>query len=102
MKFRKVEFDWDQWNVQKNELKHGVPKIEAESAFGDECHVLFRDSRHSTVKEERFVLYGLSMERRILMIGFTLRKGKIRIITARPASKKERHVYEEAKKQRQN
>lgn len=29
----KLEFDWDQWNIQKNELKHGVSKLEAESVF---------------------------------------------------------------------
>jgi len=30
---REIEFDWDQWNVQKNETKHGVSRLEAESAF---------------------------------------------------------------------
>ena len=94
-----TEFDWDQWNVQKNEIKHGVSTIEAESAFYDPSYKLFDDIKHSTATEKRYVLYGRSIENRILMIGFTLRKknattGKIRIITARAASKKERSIYE--------
>lgn len=102
MSLRKLGFDWDRWNIQKNELKHGVAAVEAESAFADERHVLFRDNKHSTEKEERFVLYGRSMEDQILMIGFTLRRGKVRIITARPASQKERKVYEETQKQKKH
>ena len=98
MSLRKIVFDWDQWNVQKNEVKHGIAVAEAESVFGDGGHVLFRDDKHSTAREERFVLYGRSMENRILMIGFTVRKGKIRIITARLASQKERLVYEKTQK----
>lgn len=39
-------------------------------------------------------LYGKSLENRILMVGFTLRRKKVRIITARPASSKERIIYE--------
>lgn len=89
-----VEFDWDQWNIQKNETKHGVSKLEAESSFGDLSYKLFKNIKHSTQKEIRFILYGRSNENRILMVGFTLRKNKIRIITARPASKKERNIYE--------
>jgi uncharacterized DUF497 family protein len=87
-------FNWDQWNVQKNELKHGVSAVEAESAFGDPFHLLFRDHKHSTVQEARFILFGWSSEKRILMVGFTIRKAKIRVITARPASRKERAIYE--------
>lgn len=102
MSLRKLGFDWDQWNIQKNELKHGVAAVEAESAFCDVHHVLFRDQRHSTEKEERFVLYGLSFEERILMVGFTIRHGKVRIITARSASQKERKVYEETQKQKKH
>ncbi len=91
---RELIFDWDQWNIQKNEIKHGVSRLEAESAFFDESYKLFRDTKHSSRSEERLILLGASIERRVLMIGFTLRNGKVRIITARPASKKERLVYE--------
>lgn len=87
-------FDWDQWNVQKNEIKHGVSYLEAESVFYDKNKKLFPDIKHSTITENRIILYGKSMENRVLMVGFTMRENKIRIITARAASKKERFIYE--------
>jgi uncharacterized DUF497 family protein len=87
-------FDWDQWNVQKNEDKHGVSRLEAESAFFDPHHRLFADLVHSTRRETRYILYGRSLEARVLMVGFTLRALRVRVITARPASRKERRIYE--------
>jgi uncharacterized protein len=87
-------FDWDQWNVQKNEEKHGVSRLEAESTFYDPHVLLFEDRRHSSARETRYILYGRSLEARVLMIAFTHRGGKVRVITARPASRKERRIYE--------
>jgi uncharacterized DUF497 family protein len=49
---------------------------------------------YNTAKEIRFLLYGKGIENRWLMVGFTIRKGCVGIITARPASKKEREIYE--------
>jgi uncharacterized protein len=89
-----ISFEWDQWNIQKNEIKHGVGRLEAESAFFDPRYKLYEDRKHSSATERRLLLFGRSLENRILMIGFTLRGAGIRIITARPASKKERHIYE--------
>ncbi len=91
---RVISFEWDQWNVQKNEIKHGVGRLEAESAFFDPGYKLYGDVKHTTAAERRYLLYGRSLENRILMVGFTLRGSRIRIITARPASKKERLLYE--------
>jgi uncharacterized protein len=90
-----IVFDWDQWNVQKNEEKHGVSRLEAESAFYDPRVRLFEDRRHSSAREVRYILYGRSLEARVLMIGFNQRGGRVRVITARPASRKERRTYEE-------
>lgn len=95
MLLNEIKFDWDQWNVQKNELKHGVSSLEAESCFYDEDLKIYEDSKHSITKERRLVLYGRSVKSRILMVGFTIRQKKVRIITARPASQKERKIYEE-------
>jgi uncharacterized protein len=89
-----ISFEWDQWNVQKNETKHGVGRLEAESAFFDPQYKLYEDRKHSTAAEKRFLLYGRSLENRVLMVGFTLRGARVRIVTARPASKKERRIYE--------
>jgi uncharacterized DUF497 family protein len=93
---RDLKFDWDQWNIQKNEVKHGVSRLEAESVFFDADLKIFSDIKHSTKVELRYLVYGRSLENRVLMIGFTLRLGLVRIITARQASKKERGVYEGA------
>ncbi len=90
-----LRFDWDLWNVQKNEVKHGVSALEAESCFYDTEVKIYEDAVHSTVRERRYILYGKSMESRVLMVGFTVRRGKVRIITARSASRKERKIYEE-------
>ena len=89
-----IAFDWDQWNVQKNELKHAVSSDEAESVFGDPNLRIYKDLKHSSLLEQRLIAYGRSFEDRVLMLGFTVRRQKIRIITARPASRKERDVYE--------
>ena len=89
-----IVFDWDQWNTQKNESKHGVSRLEAESAFYDPHYRLFEDQRHSSYNERRYILYGRSLEGRVLMVGFTRRGRKLRIITARPASRKERRIYD--------
>ena len=91
---REIRFEWDLWNVQKNETKHGVSALEAESCFYDEQAMLYEDRKHSTLREKRYILYAKSVEARVLMVGFTLRKGKIRIITARTASRAERRIYE--------
>lgn len=92
-----IVFEWDQWNVQKNEDKHGVSRLEAESAFYDSRSRFFQDLLHSTAREPRYILYGRSLEARVLMVGFTRRGTKIRVITARPASQNERRLYEEEK-----
>ena len=89
-----ITFDWDQWNVQKNELKHGVSRLEAESVFYDPRHRLFEDEKHSTSREARYILYGRGLESRVLMVAFTLRAKRVRVITARPASRRERRIHE--------
>ena len=96
---REIGFDWDQWNIQKNESKHGVSRLEAEAAFYDPAYKLYRDERHSTFTEARYILYGKGIENRVLMVGFTVRGARIRVITARPASRKEREVYAAQKSQ---
>jgi uncharacterized DUF497 family protein len=92
-----LAFDWDQWNIQKNEIKHGISRLEAESAFFDKEAAIFSDARHSTAKEKRWILYGKSIYHNVLMVAFTVRAGKIRIISARKAARKERETYEESK-----
>jgi uncharacterized DUF497 family protein len=75
-------------------IKHGVSSKEAESTFFDSQKKIVSDDKHSTPGERRFVLFGKSLEGRVLMVGFTVRNEKVRIITARPASRRERAFYE--------
>jgi uncharacterized DUF497 family protein len=89
-----LKFDWDQWNIQKNEIKHGVSRLEAESLFFDPHLIIYKDITHSSEKEQRLIMFARSHTERILMSAFTIRSEKIRIISARPASKKERTLYE--------
>jgi hypothetical protein len=93
---KEIRFEWDQWNVQKNESKHGISPLEAESVFFDPGHVLFRDEKHSDL-EQRYILYGVSCRHHVLTVVFTYRQEKVRIISARKASRKERSVYEKKK-----
>ncbi len=88
-------FDWDLWNIQKNETKHGISILEAESVFYDEKLQIYEDKQHATHKEKRWICYGKSAYHNVLMAAFTIRKKKISIISARRASKKEREVYEQ-------
>ncbi|HLG29642.1 MAG TPA: BrnT family toxin [Candidatus Brocadiales bacterium] len=94
---KEITFDWDQWNIQKNETKHGISSLEAESSFYDNNLVIFKDIKHST-NEDRLIAYGKSAYNNIIMIAFTIRNEKIRIISARKASRKEKDIYEEKKK----
>lgn len=86
-------FDWDKGNKEKNREKHGVDLKECEQAFFDSKIKFFEDSGHS-IDENRFIAYAQTEKERKLMLVFTIRKQKIRIISARDQNKKERRVYE--------
>lgn len=91
------EFDWDQGNVVKNLLKHQIECRQTEEAFIDDDSLVGDDLKHSSV-ENRFLLIGKDHEGNVLYIVFTQRRNKVRIISARIASKKERRFYEQNKK----
>ena len=86
-------FEWDKTKAGINSLKHGVSFNEASTAFWDDLSVTIDDPLHSG-DEERWVLIGNSHWRRILVVVHTLRNQKIRLISARKATKRERAVYE--------
>lgn len=89
-------FDWDLWNVVKNVEKHGVENKEAEDVFFNKPHLVEVDEKHSTAEMRYRVLGGTDSGRR-LMIVFTVRKRKIRIISARDQSRKEKLIFEKLK-----
>ncbi|MGQ0561767.1 MAG: BrnT family toxin [Gemmatimonadota bacterium] len=87
-----LEFEWDAAKAKANEKKHGVSFEEASSAFADPLHVVITDPRHSH-GEERFVLFGRSNTGRLLAVMHTERE-KIRLISARVTTPKERRQHE--------
>lgn len=90
-------FEWDRGNVEKNVQKHGVACEEAEAVFF-EASGAYLDERHSTESEPRYILLGETPTGRHLLVAFTLRGTRVRIISARPMSRKERSWHEEEKK----
>lgn len=88
------EFDWDEGNRDKNWRKHRVDWKETEEVFANEPIKIFKDIRHSQ-KENRYTALGITNKGRKLYLVFTIRNNKIRIISARNQSRKERRLYEE-------
>lgn len=94
--FRRIEgFDWDPGNARKNE-RHGVTQAEAEQVFFDLGFLFVADDRHSQA-EPRFHGLGATVAGRLLHVTFTARFDgtKIRVISARNMSRKERTRYEQ-------
>jgi uncharacterized protein len=89
-------FDWDDGNARKNADKHDASQTEAEQVFFNEPLLLVEDARHSD-REPRFHALGRTDFGRLLHITFTLRAraSLIRVISARPMSRKERSRYEQ-------
>lgn len=86
---------WDEGNSNKNWDKHGVTQSEAEQAFFDERKLITHDINHSSA-EQRYILLGTTEEGRLLYLSFTIRKRKVRVISARDSNRKEKPLYEEA------
>jgi hypothetical protein len=89
-----VNFEWEEAKAVANLEKHQVSFEEASTVFQDNLSLTGRDPDHS-VGEHRFVTFGMSAKNRVLLVAHTERGGKIRIISARPAKRAERKIYEE-------
>lgn len=94
-----VQFDWDQGNINKNIARQKIKNEEAEEIFVNQPIVLLKDKKHSQ-KEKRLMVLGMTDKQRLLSVIFTRRGDKIRIISARPISRKERRLYEQKTKNR--
>lgn len=88
-------FDWDESNREKNWEKHQVLASECEEVFFNLPLLLQPDPTHSE-KEPRYFVLGHTTANKRLFIAFTVRDNKIRVISARDMSKKERKIYEQA------
>ena len=89
-----MRFEWDPRKAAANLRKHRISFEEATTALRDNLAVTGRDPDHST-GESRYITFGVSSARRLLVVAHTERGGLVRIISARIATKSERKIYEE-------
>ena len=90
----RVGFEWDEESKDGiNFRKHGVRMPEAIPVFDDPYALTIRDDE-SDPNEERFITLGIGALGRLLVVVYTWRGEKIRIISARPAEGHERQEYE--------
>jgi len=95
----RFEFDWDPATAQSNRAKHGVSFEQAMAVFGDPL-ALSRLDEDPSRGEERWITLGMAAAGRLLLvvhthIGLSSDRIAIRIISARPASRREARQYEE-------
>ena len=86
-------FEWDDQKATSNLKKHGVSFQEAKTIFGDTLSITVADPEHSE-SEYRFIDIGLTESGRLLVVSYTERGTKIRIISSRLALPAERMLYE--------
>ena len=89
-----MEFEWDPAKARDNEAKHGITFLEATEVFADTLSSTAPDPDHSR-EEERFVIFGKTLRHRYLVVAFTERGGRLRIISARQMTRRERQAYEQ-------
>ena len=85
-------FDWDEGNSAKTWRRHGLTQAEAEQVFLNRPLVVGDAPKH-TAKETRQFVLGRSDQGRQLTVVFTFRGSLLRVISARPMSRKERRIY---------
>jgi len=88
-----LEFEWDEDKARQNLKKHGVSFEEASTVFGDPLALTIHDPLHSE-EEDRFITLGESHRRRLVVVVSTDRGNRVRIISARVATRRERKDYE--------
>jgi len=86
--------EWDESKNLLNQKRHRVSFEEAATVFADPLEIMIDDPDHSSA-EHRFISIGESLRRRLLVVSYTERGARIRIINARTPTKRERRAYEE-------
>lgn len=89
-----MRFEWDGKKAATNLAKHGVSFEEAKTVFDDPLYIDFYDPDHAEA-EARYLIVGVSSQRRLLIVSYTERGDSIRLISARTVTQRERQVYEE-------
>lgn len=87
-------FEWDPNKNEINKKKHGISFDTATEVFYDELAIVFDDPEHS-VEEDRFLIIGMTRSEQICIVSHCYRDGenRIRIISARRATKAEQRTY---------
>ena len=88
------QFEWDEDKAQSNARDHRVTFAEAVTVFRDPLASTIPDPDHS-LGEERYLTIGLSTRGRLLVVSYTERQGQLRLMSCRPATRRERGTYEE-------
>lgn len=89
-----MQFEWDNNKERQNQQKHKISFEEAATLWTDPLSLIAPDPSHSSEEERQWII-GESYRGRILVVVYTLRGEKIRIISARRATKQERDNYAE-------
>jgi uncharacterized DUF497 family protein len=89
-------FEWDAAKGGKNLADHDVSFEEATTVFDDPFFIIVKDPDHSLL-EQRYIIIGESDRKRLLMVSFTERQKRTRLISARELDSRERKTYEEKK-----
>ena len=88
-----MQFGWDSNKDARNRAKHSVAFVEACTVFEDPLSSTVPDPDHSE-GEARFLTFGVSTEGRPLVVAHTEQDDKIRVISSRPMTRRERQAYE--------
>jgi uncharacterized DUF497 family protein len=88
------DVEWDENKNHLNQKSHHITFEEAATIFTDPLEIMIDDPEHSH-DEHRFISIGESFRRRLLVVSYAERVGKIRIIGARKPTSRERRAYEE-------
>jgi uncharacterized DUF497 family protein len=86
----RMEYEWDPKKAIANFRKHGIRFAEAVIVFQDERAITIEDH---DADEERFIRLGMDAMGRILVVSYTWREKRVRIISARPATPRQREQY---------
>ena len=89
------DFDWDAGNSTKSFAKHGIETQEVEAVFRSGLALPLGIQVNPATPEQRLGVVGPTLNGKLLQIAVTQRNGKVRVISARTANKKERSLYEE-------
>ena len=86
-------FEWDNNKAEINKRNHKISFDEAQTVFFDYHSIMKPDVEHSTA-EERLLIIGTSNKNQLVVVSYTERSDKIRLISARKATRNERRQYE--------